>query len=143
MRGAIGQSGLQPGAFDKFTTFSPLTSELGPGLAPSNLGNPDLKPEKATEWEVGSEIGILNDRAGVEVTYWNRVTRDALYQRQYAPSGGFRAVQLSNIGRIDAHGWEIGLNLGVGISLSSKHEGRDVSAGEVTPLISVFTGFRF
>ena len=111
VRGAIGQSGLQPGAFDKFTTFSPLTSELGPGLAPSNLGNPDLKPEKATEWEVGSEIGILNDRAGVEVTYWNRVTRDALYQRQYAPSGGFRAVQLSNIGRIDAHGWEIGLNV--------------------------------
>lgn len=111
VRAAIGQSGLQPGAFDKFTTFSPLASDLGPGLAPSNLGNPDLKPEKATEWEVGSEIGILSDRAGLEVTYWNRVTRDALYQRQYAPSGGFRAVQLSNIGRVDAHGWEFGLNV--------------------------------
>ena len=111
VRAAIGQSGLQPGAFDKFTTFVPLTSELGPGLAPSNLGNPNLKPEKATEWEVGSELGILSDRAGFEVTYWNRVTRDALYQRQYAPSGGFRAVQLSNIGRVDAHGWEIGVNV--------------------------------
>src|SRR6266581_877743 len=32
VRAAIGASGLQPGAFDKFTTFSPLTSELGPGL---------------------------------------------------------------------------------------------------------------
>jgi TonB-linked SusC/RagA family outer membrane protein len=110
VRAAIGQSGLQPGAFDKFTTFSPLTSELGPGLAPSNLGNPGLQPEKATEWEVGSEIGILNNRAAVEVTYWNRVTRDALYQRQYAPSGGFRNLQLSNVGRIDAHGVEVGLN---------------------------------
>jgi TonB-dependent starch-binding outer membrane protein SusC len=111
LRAAIGQSGLQPGAFDKFTTFSPLASELGPGLAPSNLGNPNLKPEKATEWELGSEIGILNDRAGLEVTYWNRVTRDALYPRQYAPSGGFRQVQLSNIGRVDAHGWEFGVNM--------------------------------
>jgi len=111
VRAAIGESGLQPGAFDKFTTFVPLTSELGPGLAPSNLGNPNLKPEKATEWEVGSELGIVNDRAGLEITYWNRVTRDALYQRQYAPSGGFRAVQLSNIGRVDAHGWEIGVNV--------------------------------
>ncbi len=111
VRGAIGQSGLQPGAFDKFTTFSPRASQLGPGLEPSNLGNPDLKPEKATEWEVGSEIGVLNDRAGLEVTYWNRVTRDALYPRQYAPSGGFPNVQLSNIGRVDAHGWEFGLNL--------------------------------
>ena len=40
-------------------------------------------------------------------------------------------------------GWEIGLSLGVGISLKDKHEGRDVNAGEVTPLISAFTGFRF
>ncbi len=111
VRAAIGASGLQPGAFDKFTTFSPLTSELGPGLVPSNLGNPDLKPERSTEWEVGSELGILSDRAGLELTYWNRVTRDALYPRQYAPSGGFRSVQLSNIGRIDAHGWEFGLNV--------------------------------
>ena len=111
LRAAIGQSGLQPGAFDKFTTFSALASDLGPGLAPSNLGNPDLKPEKSTEWEVGSELGVFSDRAGLELTYWNRVTRDALYPRQYAPSGGFRNVQLSNIGRIDAHGWEIGLNV--------------------------------
>jgi len=111
VRAAIGMSGLQPGAFDKFTTFSPVTSPLGPGLQPSNLGNPELRPEKATEWEVGSEIGILSDRAGLEVTYWNRVTRDALYARQYAPSGGFPNPQLSNIGRVDSHGWEIGLNV--------------------------------
>ena len=109
LRAAVGQSGLQPGAFSKLTTFESLSSELGPGVAPSNLGNKDLRPEKSTEWEVGSEIGVLHDRAAVEVTYWNRVTRDALYPRQFAPSGGFRNPQLVNIGRIDAHGWEIGL----------------------------------
>ena len=111
LRGAVGQSGLQPGAFDKFTTFGPLASEPGPGLVPDNLGNANLKPEKATEWEGGAEIGVLHDRAAVDVTYWTRVTRDALWLRQYAPSGGFRRVQLSNIGRIDAHGWELGLNV--------------------------------
>src|SRR5204862_3990950 len=42
VRTAIGQSGLQPGAFDKLTTYAPLASDLGPGLAPANLGNPDL-----------------------------------------------------------------------------------------------------
>src|SRR3989454_334570 len=107
LRAAIGQSGLQPGAFAKFTTFEPLASSAGPGLTPSNLGNLDLRPEKTTEWEVGSEIGVLGDRAAVDLTYWNRVTRDALYPRQFAPSGGFRNTQLTNIGRIDAHGWEI------------------------------------
>src|SRR5204862_1950984 len=110
-RAAVGQSGLQPGAFDKFTTFAPLASQAGPGLAPDNLGNPDLKPEKATEWEAGAEIGILHDLAAVDVTYWNRVTRDALWLRQYPPSGGFRRVQLSNVGRIDGHGWEVLVNV--------------------------------
>jgi TonB-linked SusC/RagA family outer membrane protein len=107
VRGAIGQSGLQPGAFDKFTTFSPLASEPGPGLAPSNLGNPDLKPEVSTEWELGTEIGGFSDRAALDITYWRRRTKDALYVRQYAPSGGFINLQLSNVGEIKAGGYDI------------------------------------
>ena len=111
LRAAVGQSGLQPQAFSKLTTFSALSSETGPGVGPENLGNPDLKPEVSTEWEVGSEIGAFNDRAAIDVTYWNRITRDALFFRQFAPSGGFRNTQLSNVGRIDSHGWEIGANV--------------------------------
>src|SRR5206468_6407611 len=72
VRAAVGQSGLQPGAFDKFTTFAPLASELGPGLVSDNLGNHDLKPEVSTEWEVGTEIGGFHDRAGIDVTVWPR-----------------------------------------------------------------------
>jgi len=118
LRTAIGQSGLQPGAFDKLTTYSPLAADVGPGLAPNNLGNPDLKPEISTEWEAGTEIGVLHDRAAVDFTYWNRVTRDALYPRQFPVSGGFRNVQLSNIGRIDSHGLEINLT-GLPVNRSS------------------------
>ena len=111
VRAAIGQSGLQPGAFDKLTTFKPLASELGPGLVSDNLGNPDLKPEVSTEWEVGTEIGAFHDRAAIDVTYWRRRTRDALYPRQYAPSGGFINLQLSNIGEIKSGGYDITANV--------------------------------
>jgi TonB-dependent starch-binding outer membrane protein SusC len=107
-RSAIGQSGLQPGAFDKFTTFIPLAAETGPGVAPGNLGNEDLKPEISTEWEVGSEIGFFNDRASLDVTYWNRTVKDVLVDRQFAPSGGFRFRQLDNIGEMNAYGFDIG-----------------------------------
>jgi TonB-dependent starch-binding outer membrane protein SusC len=107
VRAAVGRSGLQPGAFDKFTTFSSLSSELGPGLQPDNLGNPNLKPEISTEREVGMEMGLLNDRIGLEATYYRRTTSDALYARQFAPSGGFTNLQLDNIGEIKGGGWEL------------------------------------
>ena len=110
-RGALGQSGLQPSAFAKLTTFGALASELGPGLAPANLGNPDLRPEVSTEWELGTEIGMFENRAGLNATYWRRRTENALYPRQYAPSGGFRNLQLSNIGEIKSGGWDVSANL--------------------------------
>ena len=110
VRGALGKSGRQPNAFDKFTTFAPLTSELGAGLAPSNLGNPDLKPEVSTEWEVGAEIGTWDNRLGFDYTYWNRTVSDALIAKQFPLSGGFRALQLANIGELAANGHDIKIN---------------------------------
>ncbi len=107
LRGAIGKSGRQPDAFDKFTTFEPLSSELGAGLAPQNLGNPDLKPEVSTEYEGGMEIGFWDNRLGFDYTYWNRTVRDALVAKQFPVSGGFSNLQLANIGVLDAHGHDL------------------------------------
>ncbi|MGI9627460.1 MAG: SusC/RagA family TonB-linked outer membrane protein [Longimicrobiales bacterium] len=110
VRAAWGKSGLQPGAFDKFTTFGSLTSPAGPGVAPDNLGNDALKPEESSEWELGAEAGFFNDRFGVDLTYWNRTVTDALVNRQFAVTGGFRATQLDNIGEVKANGVELALN---------------------------------
>lgn len=110
VRGAIGKSGRQPNAFDKFTTFQPLTSELGAGLAPQNLGNPDLKPEVSTEWEAGMEVGFWDNRLGLDYTYWDRTVNDALVAKQFALSGGFQSLQLANVGTLVAHGHDIKLN---------------------------------
>jgi TonB-dependent starch-binding outer membrane protein SusC len=107
VRGALGKSGLQPGAFDSFTTFAPLGAFTGPGVSPSNLGNPDLKPETSTEWELGAEVGFLDDRASLDFTYWHRTVSDMLVDRQFVPSGGFSSPQLDNIGEMQARGWEL------------------------------------
>ena len=109
LRAALGKSGRQPGAFDKFTTFAPLRGELGAGLVPSNLGNPALKPEVATEIEGGFEAGLWGDRIGVDVTSWHRVVNDLLVARQFPVSGGFRRTQLDNIGKATAYGYEFGV----------------------------------
>ena len=113
IRGAWGQSGQQPGAFDRFTTFVPVNSSEGAGVLPGNPGNQDLKPEVATEWELGFELGLFEDRIGFEATYWDRIVEDALIDRTYAPSGGFTTSQLTNAGRLAGKGWEFGLNSNV------------------------------
>lgn len=110
LKAAIGQSGLQPGAFDALTTFTSLSSANGSGIAPSNLGDPTLEPEISTEWELGTEIGLINDKLAFEATYWNRTVTDALYARQFPVSGGFRSPQLVNIGELEAQGVEVGLD---------------------------------
>jgi TonB-linked SusC/RagA family outer membrane protein len=109
LRGAIGQSGRQPGAFDKLTTFEPLPGEEGSGFAPFNLGNPNLKPEISTEWELGGEAGLFEDRLSFDVTYWNRTVSDLLVAKQFPLSGGFRGLQLANVGEMTANGFEIGV----------------------------------
>jgi TonB-dependent SusC/RagA subfamily outer membrane receptor len=107
LRAAIGQAGRQPGAFSKLTTYEALTSEAGAGLVPSNLGDPGLEPEVSTEWEVGTEFGLFNNRVAIDFTRWERILRDALVPRQFPVTGGFRALQLANIGRMDAWGWDL------------------------------------
>ena len=109
VRGAIGQSGLQPDAFAKFTTYQPRPSTAGPGIAPDNLGNEDLKPEVSTEWEVGAELGLFNDRWSVDATYWDRSVADAMVNRQFSVTGGFTEQQLVNIGEVTGNGVELGV----------------------------------
>lgn len=108
-RAAIGRAGRQPGAFDKLTTYGPLTSESGGGLVPGNLGNPALKPEISTEWEVGTELAFLDNRVALDFTRWQRVLNDALVSRQFPVTGGFYRLQLDNIGQMRAFGWDLKL----------------------------------
>jgi len=109
LRSAIGKSGLQPGAFDKFTTFSSQGSVAGPGVAPANLGNDALRPEVSTEIEVGTEMGFMDDTWSMEATYWTRTGTDVLVARQFPVTGGFTQTQLDNIGEMKAHGLELNL----------------------------------
>jgi TonB-linked SusC/RagA family outer membrane protein len=109
VRAAIGKSGLQPSSFAKFTTYSAQPSVEGPGVRPANLGNDALKPEVATEVELGAELGLFQDRVSVNFTWWNTDVKDALIARQFPVSGGFINTQLDNIGELHKRGIDVGV----------------------------------
>jgi TonB-dependent SusC/RagA subfamily outer membrane receptor len=112
LRAAIGTAGLAPDAYDQFQTFDP-TAVLDvdvPGVTPANPGNPDLEPEKTTEIEAGFDMGLLNDRVGIEFTAYRSETRDALLEVDLPPSEGFSQAQLRNTGEILNVGWELSVN---------------------------------
>ena len=149
LRAAWGQSGRQPGAFDKFTTFTPLRGELGAGLAPSNLGNPELKPEISTEIEGGFEAGLWGDRLGLNATAWHRTVKDLLIARQFPVSGGFRSTQLDNIGEIKAHGFELGAhtyvinrpNLSIDINANASYIKQTLTSLGGAPVVKSNAGY--
>ena len=80
------------------------------GLSPLDPGNPELGPERNEEWEVGFNVGFLDNRVGVDFTYFDRTTMDAIIFRPVAPSTGFASNQFVNIGRLQNDGFEAGIN---------------------------------
>jgi TonB-linked SusC/RagA family outer membrane protein len=108
LRGAYGGSGQQPGLNTALRTLAPTVGPNGVGiLTPSTFGNPSLKPERVLGTELGFESGLLDDRFGVDFTYFRDVSKDAILSRGVAPGTGFGASsQFFNAGEIQKHGIE-------------------------------------
>ena len=79
-------------------------------MTEQNLGNPDLKPERAQELELGFDAGLWNDRIGARFTYFTKRTKDAIVGRPVAPSVGFPGTQLVNLGVVKNWGTELVLD---------------------------------
>jgi len=76
----------------------------------AGVGDPTLKPERTAEYELGFDAGIANDRMNLQVTYYDKTTRDLLVQRPLAVSVGGSDTRFENIGRMRNTGWEMQLS---------------------------------
>ena len=114
LRAAWGQSGVQPGTNDALRFFTPIAATVGgedvTGVTFGSVGNPDLRPERSTEIEVGFDATMISDRVGIEFTYFNKQTSDALIFRQLPLSLGVGEGRFENLGSVKNSGIEISLN---------------------------------
>ncbi len=108
LRGAIGESGKAPGAFDAVRTWNPVAAQNGqPAFTPAQVGNPDLGPERTRETEIGFDLSAFNGVLGVNATYYQQHTLGALIPVQLPPSNGFTNTQLENVGKLQNTGAEL------------------------------------
>lgn len=76
---------------------------------PNTLPNPDLKPETTSEYEFGTELKVLNNRLGLNLSYYNRRTRNQIIplSRSAATGATYKYV---NAGLLQNKGIELSLN---------------------------------
>jgi TonB-linked SusC/RagA family outer membrane protein len=113
VRASLGTSGVQPGATQSIRTYTAISGfyrgTTASGLQLNNPGNPDLEPERSTEFEGGFDSRWWDDRLSVELTYYRKKTTNGLVQQQVPPSAGVNSFFV-NLGGIENKGIEYRLS---------------------------------
>ncbi|UZO80942.1 TonB-dependent receptor [Aquimarina sp. ERC-38] len=145
-----------------------FVTTVGPGIGSNNgifsefrgLGNPDLKWETTTIFDVGLDFSAFDRRLDFVVDYYNKTTDDLLVDSSLPPTSGFDFIRI-NAGKIENEGIEVAVNydfirndnftLSAGV-IFNKNKNKVLSLGPVA-LNSVqtdefgnnfrFTGFNF
>ena len=153
-RGALGESGQQPGAAAAITYLAPTTSSVfGLGDVPSvtfgALGNNNIKPERSREIEAGFDVTTLRSRVSVVLTYYDKKTSDALINRPLPGSLGAGGARVENVGVVTNKGTEVSINARVLDRVNLRYDlGLEASWNknrleELAPGIPPLTGFGF
>lgn len=110
LRGALGYAGNQPpvgSAYARVPRYTGVTNIDRSGLVHlATAGNPNLRPERQREFELGFDAGLFNARLGVAFTYYNQYVTDLLLTRPFPPSTGYAAT-LDNVGELSNRGIEV------------------------------------
>ncbi|HEX9382033.1 MAG TPA: SusC/RagA family TonB-linked outer membrane protein [Gemmatimonadaceae bacterium] len=148
LRTAFGQSGVSPGSNDALPFFLGNTANISDqgsaAIVFSAIGNPDLKPERASEVEGGMDIDLFDNRASITLTGYKKKTRDALVQVILPPSAGVSTSRFQNLGSVQNSGFETSLRAQVfqsrmigidGLLNWAINNNKLISLGTVPPII--------
>lgn len=111
LRAAYGETGNQPLYGQRFTALSSTGNINGnPGITVTGVeGDPNIRPERQREIEGGFDATLLDGKASLELTVYQKQISDLILQRAVAPSTGF-TTQFFNGGVLRDRGIEIALD---------------------------------
>ena len=76
------------------------------GSSGSSIPNPNLKPSRASETEVGLELRLFNNRVYLDFAAYKKITRDQIVNVQVSDASGFVNTKI-NSGRSENKGYEM------------------------------------
>lgn len=77
---------------------------------PSQLLNPNLKPERTTSTEFGLEVYLLRNRFMLDFTYYNALSKDQILEVRVSGANGYTSL-VKNAGEIRNAGIELAANV--------------------------------
>jgi TonB-linked SusC/RagA family outer membrane protein len=111
IRAAWGKAGRQPNALSGLNTYQTFRGVGNrTAIGPDSPGDPGVGPEVSTEYELGFDVAVMDDRLSGEFTYFYQKNEDALRSTSQPASTGFPGSIQQNVGRIDNWGWETSIN---------------------------------
>lgn len=115
LRASYGLTGNQEiGSYNSLVLLGPqgqavLGGSAQVGIAPTQLPNPDLKWETTSQFNIGADFGLWNNRINGTVDYFYKTTRDLLLALPIPRTTGF-STTLRNVGSLKNTGFELGIN---------------------------------
>lgn len=135
IRASIGKTGndASPYSVANYLTAGNVGLGFGNLIFPMNgvgsfevsnqIGNPELRPELTTEWELGADLRFFNNRVGVDVAYYDKTTKDQILAVPISSGSGY-TTRITNFGKIQNKGVELALNL---TPIKGQHFGWDLT----------------
>lgn len=103
------QYALVSNEFDGRTVNSVFGDDFAQGAAVTSLANPNLGWETTTQFDVGLDVSLFNDRVSFVYDYYTKNTTNLLFEIDVPRESGFLEFS-DNIGEIKFWGHEFSLN---------------------------------
>ncbi|MFH5832175.1 SusC/RagA family TonB-linked outer membrane protein [Halalkalibaculum sp. DA3122] len=114
LRGSYGKTGNNAiGNFDALGRLASVRAVFGDNVREakslSAISNEDLQWETAEQWQIGTTLRMLNNSITMEVEYWNKTTKNMLFNVNTPGASGFQSTRV-NIGEMVNKGVDASIN---------------------------------
>ena len=109
IRGSYAQIGNDNDPYktrETYTNYAPNFAGVPRYSTPNTMPNNDLKPEIISTWEIGGEFKLFKNRLGIDVTYYQKNTKDLITDVEISGGSGYLFKTL-NAGEMENKGIDL------------------------------------